>query len=293
MNNKENRLIFEAFATKLIKEDMPYPTFAKLAKHASPKSSKEKDENEYKEQMPDSKEEYSAHDYAKEMEAKPGEQEEQPQTHVDMSHDQKEAAMLLKKFGYTFFDMDMHGRDYVAYFVNEKLPHNHAKHGIKVKQDGIIVGPADSPFIGKKVKELIPSEDAEEQAEAVAVSGQYKYIYFLDAEECYSINPYQIVPFKKAVRECSNWTKARVMVGEDIVQILGKSVKDQKAWYVVGAEAPNDHVFEVLLGSHHASQEDEHLIGGQHKLDANHDGKISGADFKILKKRKSEEQQKA
>lgn len=40
----------------------------------------------------------------------------------------------------------------------------------------------------------------------------------------------------------------------------------------------------------HASQEDEELKGGQKKLDANHDGKISGTDFKILKKRKGEDQ---
>lgn len=73
--NKDNHLIFEAYKNKLVNEDMPYPTFAKLSKHASPKSSKEKPAGEFKQQMPDSKEEYSAHDYAKEMEAK-GEGEE-------------------------------------------------------------------------------------------------------------------------------------------------------------------------------------------------------------------------
>lgn len=73
--NKDNHLIFEAYKNKPINEDMPYPTFAKLSKHASPKSSKEKDVSKFKQQMPDSKEEYSAHDYAKEMEAK-GESEE-------------------------------------------------------------------------------------------------------------------------------------------------------------------------------------------------------------------------
>ena len=73
--NKDNHLIFEAYKNKPINEDMPYPTFAKLSKHASPKSSKERDVSKFKQQMPDSKEEYSAHDYAKEMEAK-GEGEE-------------------------------------------------------------------------------------------------------------------------------------------------------------------------------------------------------------------------
>ena len=73
--DKDNRLIFEAYRNRLINENMPYPTFAKLSKHASPKFSKEKSAGEFRQQMPDSKEEYSAHDYAKEMEVK-GEGEE-------------------------------------------------------------------------------------------------------------------------------------------------------------------------------------------------------------------------
>jgi hypothetical protein len=73
--NKDSHLIFEAYKNKLVSEDMPYPTFAKLSKHASPKSAKEKSADKFKDQMPDSKEEYSAHDYAKEMEIK-GEGEE-------------------------------------------------------------------------------------------------------------------------------------------------------------------------------------------------------------------------
>jgi len=73
--NKDNQLIFEAYKNRPLNENMPYPTFAKLSKHASPKSSKEKPTDEFRQQMPDSKEEYSAHDYAKEMEVK-GEGEE-------------------------------------------------------------------------------------------------------------------------------------------------------------------------------------------------------------------------
>jgi hypothetical protein len=73
--NKDNQLIFEAYKNRPLNENMPYPTFAKLSKHASPKSSKEKPTDEFRQQMPDSKEEYSAHDYAKEMEVR-GENEE-------------------------------------------------------------------------------------------------------------------------------------------------------------------------------------------------------------------------
>ena len=119
--NKDSHLIFEAYKNKLINEDMPYPTFAKLSKHAASKlpskenlqdwetrmkklgcditkdnktgtyhawhgkdhkgsyrtqgENEEKSAHVFKDQMPDSKEEYSAHDYAKEMEIK-GEGEE-------------------------------------------------------------------------------------------------------------------------------------------------------------------------------------------------------------------------
>jgi hypothetical protein len=80
--NKDNQLIFEAYKNRPLNEYMPYPTFAKLSKHASPKSSKEKPTDEFRQQMPDSKEEYSAHDYAKEMEAR-GENAESSAVHPD------------------------------------------------------------------------------------------------------------------------------------------------------------------------------------------------------------------
>jgi hypothetical protein len=73
--NKDSHLIFEVYKNRPVNKNMSYPTFAKLSKHASPKSSKEKAAGEFKQQMPDSREEYSAHDYAKEMEVK-GEGEE-------------------------------------------------------------------------------------------------------------------------------------------------------------------------------------------------------------------------
>lgn len=65
--DKDNNLIFESYKT--VRESMPYPVFAKLSKHASSKSSKEKEESEFKEQMPDSREEYSMQD---EREESPG-----------------------------------------------------------------------------------------------------------------------------------------------------------------------------------------------------------------------------
>jgi len=119
--NKDSHLIFEAYKNRLVSEDMPYSTFAKLSKHAASKlpsresledwetrmkklgcvitkdnktgtyhawhgtehtssyrthgENEEKSADKFKDQMPDSKEEYSAHDYAKEMEIR-GEGEE-------------------------------------------------------------------------------------------------------------------------------------------------------------------------------------------------------------------------
>jgi len=119
--NNDSHLIFEAYKNRPVNENMPYPTFAKLSKHAASKlpskeslqdwetrmkklgcditkdiktgtyhawhdkehtssyrthgENEEKPADKFKDQMPDSKEEYSAHDYAKEMEIK-GEGEE-------------------------------------------------------------------------------------------------------------------------------------------------------------------------------------------------------------------------
>ena len=109
--NNDSHLIFEAYKNRPVNENMPYPTFAKLSKHAASKlpsresledwetrmkklgcvitkdnktgtyhawhgtehtssyrthgENEEKSADKFKDQMPDSKEEYSAHDYAK------------------------------------------------------------------------------------------------------------------------------------------------------------------------------------------------------------------------------------
>lgn len=119
--NNDSHLIFEAYKNRPVNENMPYPAFAKLSKHAASKlpskesledwetrmkklgcditkdiktgtyhawhgpehtssyrthgENEEKPVDKFKDQMPDSKEEYSAHDYAKEMEVR-GEGEE-------------------------------------------------------------------------------------------------------------------------------------------------------------------------------------------------------------------------
>ena len=79
--NKDIQLIFEAYKNRLVNENMPSNVFNNLKKYINKgpinanKPSKEKGSSEFRQQMPDSKEEYSAHDYAKEMEIK-GEGEE-------------------------------------------------------------------------------------------------------------------------------------------------------------------------------------------------------------------------
>lgn len=58
--DQDSHLLFESYKN-VHNESMPYPEFAKLSKHAASKleKSKEKDSEEFKEQMPDSREEYS------------------------------------------------------------------------------------------------------------------------------------------------------------------------------------------------------------------------------------------
>lgn len=55
--DKDTHMLFESYRT-VHNENMPYPIFAKLSKHATKKSDKEKSSEDFKEQMPDSKEEY-------------------------------------------------------------------------------------------------------------------------------------------------------------------------------------------------------------------------------------------
>lgn len=80
-----------------------------------------------------------------------------------------------------------------------------------------------------------------------------RYIYFIQDEELFQLNPYkQIVsPQVKIMSMASNWKKATVMQGEDMRDVLGVSLspEDLRNWYIVDkGSVPSDHTFEVYIG---------------------------------------------
>ena len=76
-----------------------------------------------------------------------------------------------------------------------------------------------------------------------------RYIYFLDGDELYQLKPYkQIQPNGMIMSMASNWSRATVMQGEDVRDVLGIEVDDTSKWYVVNG-APNDHTFIAYIGT--------------------------------------------
>ena len=80
-----------------------------------------------------------------------------------------------------------------------------------------------------------------------------KYIYFIQDDELFQLNPYkQIVsPQVKIMSMASNWKRATVMQGEDMRDVLGVSLspEDLRNWYIVDkGSVPSDHTFEVYIG---------------------------------------------
>ena len=91
-------------------------------------------------------------------------------------------------------------------------------------------------------------KEAYEQIQAIPVKG--KYIYFVDGNELYQINPYkEIQPEGMIMTMGNNWRKALVMHGEDIRDVLGQQVGNVNSWYEVGNQVPMDHAFVVYIGT--------------------------------------------
>lgn len=95
-----------------------------------------------------------------------------------------------------------------------------------------------------ELKQLI-RETINEAASPTKVVG--KYIYFVDGEELYSLNPYKLVGNRCDITVANNWSKVNVMQGEDVRDILGHQVPDISAWYVVNS-GPQDHTFAAYIG---------------------------------------------
>ena len=76
-----------------------------------------------------------------------------------------------------------------------------------------------------------------------------RYIYFVDEDELYQLNPYkQIQPTGMMMAMSDNWTKENVMQGEDVRNMVGTEVKDISKWYIVNG-APGDHTFVAYIGA--------------------------------------------
>jgi len=238
--NKDSHLIFEAYRNKLVSEDMPYPTFAKLAKHASPKSSKEKPAGEFKQQMPDSKEEYSAHDYAREMEVK-GEGEES--LHIT------KYKHIIDQLAKGAFDTESE-QEQVDQGASEGIFDVQVVNGSRQ----VVLTNAAVKTIGDVYPEL---------------KGK-----FWDCGRC-----------KADYKGCGD---AKHHHAENEERRLDP--KCWKGYHKAGTKMKDG----VRVNNCVKSQSNEEgLVGGQKKLDANHDGEITGADFKLLRRKrlKGEEEQ--
>ena len=81
-----------------------------------------------------------------------------------------------------------------------------------------------------------------------------KYIYFIQDQELYQLDPYRQIDsdsFQSILPMASNWKKATVMQGEDMRDVLGVSLspEDLRNWYIVDkGSVPSDHTFEVYIG---------------------------------------------
>jgi len=102
-------------------------------------------------------------------------------------------------------------------------------------------------LLAEAYKQVGKQVTAEKQAPPIQpVKG--RYIYFVDGNELYQLKPYkQIQPEGMIMAMANNWTKATVMQGEDVREVLGIKVKDTSGWYIVN-NAPSDHTFVAYIG---------------------------------------------
>lgn len=81
---------------------------------------------------------------------------------------------------------------------------------------------------------------------------QGKYIYFVDSQELFQLNPYKLIQTDSMIMSlANNWKKTTVIQGEDARDVLGIELKNEELrnWYEVDkGVAPSDHTFEVYIG---------------------------------------------
>jgi hypothetical protein len=154
-------------------------------------------------------------------------------------------------------DMYMIFETYARPATPNKVNHNHPSTLANVKNSTAATAGTDLDIKGQGsdigLAGNTPVDVSEEDAEAInsntptPVKG--RYIYFVENDELYQLKPYkQIQPTGMMMAMSDNWTKANVMQGEDVKNMIGKEVSDISKWYIVNG-APGDHTFVAYIGA--------------------------------------------
>lgn len=74
------------------------------------------------------------------------------------------------------------------------------------------------------------------------------YLYFVNEDELYQLNPYrQVQPQGMIMTLATNWRMARVIQGEDARE-LGYQITNPAQWYEASPDTAPDHVHDVYIG---------------------------------------------
>jgi hypothetical protein len=78
-----------------------------------------------------------------------------------------------------------------------------------------------------------------------------RYIYFIDDNEAYIVDPYKQVNVKRALgdKELTQWIPCDLVIGEDVLDLMPEMKNiDPSTWYVANDSIPGDHIHRALVG---------------------------------------------
>lgn len=77
--------------------------------------------------------------------------------------------------------------------------------------------------------------------------GNYRYMYFVDSGELYSLRPYKFVG-KGKINNLEGWQRVKVIHSEDYADLTNTEVK-MDDWFIVNNDGklPADHLFDVYI----------------------------------------------
>ena len=124
-----------------------------------------------------------------------------------------------------------------------------------IKRDQKLSDPVTgtSPYyidpVDNRLKKRLPKKMDEAAYGGTPSLAKGRYIYFVDINELYQLNPFkQIQPKGMIMTMANNWTKVMVMQGEEVRDLLGMEVDDTSKWYVVNS-APGGRAFVAYIGT--------------------------------------------